>query len=81
MIKIRNDSESESESSSNKVKGHSKSNSNIVGKGLNPEIYDDTGSDCRPVFRRSTTDCACMIPRMNDKSFVSGCPPLPSTPR
>lgn len=44
MIKVR--SESESESSSDKLKGHIKSNSSIVGKGLNPESNeDDTDSD------------------------------------
>lgn len=53
-----------------------------MGKGLNPEIYeDDTDPDCRPVFRRSTTDCACMIPRMKDKSSVSRGASLPSTLR
>lgn len=53
-----------------------------MGEGLNPEIYeDDTDPDCRPWFRRSTTDCACMIPRMKDKSSVSRGASLPSTLR
>lgn len=35
------DNESKSDSSSDKVKAHSKSNSDIVGKGLKPETHED----------------------------------------